>query len=30
METNYIIVGINDIDDVRVDLEDGIEESEEA
>ena len=30
METNYIIVGINDIDDVRVDLEDGIEESEEV
>lgn len=29
METNYIIVGVNDIDDVRVDLEDGIEESEE-
>lgn len=30
METNYIIVGVNDIDDVRVDLEDGIEESEEV
>lgn len=30
METNYIIVGVNDIDDIQVDLEDGIEESEEV
>ncbi len=30
METNYLIVGVADIDEVILDLEEGIEEVEES
>lgn len=30
METNYSIVGVNDIDDVILEVEEGIEECEEV
>lgn len=30
METNYIIVGVNDIDEVLLEIEEGIEECEEV
>lgn len=30
METNYLIVGVADIDEVTLDLEEGIEEVEES
>lgn len=30
METNYLVVGVADIDEILLDLEDGIEEVEES